>query len=252
MDPAQLKQQAAMMRSMDPASIRRMNPMMANMTDEQIKAAADQMEMMASNPSMVKMAAEQMKSMSADDLEELKKMQGQLGGAGAGGPGMAGGPNLANMDPSTIMENIDSEQMKKMVGMMKKNPEMMKQAMKSNPAMANMDEKQLDQAINMFTNMDDVQLERALGWMKRVQTVTAPVTNAYKKANSLVGGQLPKIILVLVIVGFVLILKGLGWISFGEDKIASSSADLNSLLEETEVTPQQAYTAGQDEFGEEF
>eukprot|EP00957_Ditylum_brightwellii_P047052 3573102-Ditylum_brightwellii.AAC.1 len=129
-----------------------------------------------------------------------------------------------------------------MVGMMKKNPEMMKQAMKSNPAMANMDEKQLDQAINMFTNMDDVQLERALGWMKRVQTVTAPVTNAYKKANSLVGGQLPKIILVL----------GLGWISFGEDKIASSSADLNSLLEETEVTPQQAYTAGQDEFGEEF
>eukprot|EP00957_Ditylum_brightwellii_P165118 12571704-Ditylum_brightwellii.AAC.1 len=54
MDPEQMRRQAQMMRSMDPAMIRRMNPQMAGLTDQQIRMAADQMEMMASNPSMMK------------------------------------------------------------------------------------------------------------------------------------------------------------------------------------------------------
>eukprot|EP00536_Pseudo-nitzschia_multiseries_P009830 jgi/Psemu1/306854/fgenesh1_kg.286_\ len=60
MSPDQLRQQARMMRTMDPNVVRRMNPQLANMSDSQIKMAADRMDMMANNPSMMKMAAEQM------------------------------------------------------------------------------------------------------------------------------------------------------------------------------------------------
>ena len=58
MNPEQLRQQARMMRTMPPSQIRSMNPALANMTDAQIRMAADQMEMMASNPQMMKSAAQ--------------------------------------------------------------------------------------------------------------------------------------------------------------------------------------------------
>ena len=61
-----------MMRTMDPATVRRMNPQLANMSDAQLRMAADQMEMMANNPSMMKTAVEQMKNM---DPAHLQKMQ---------------------------------------------------------------------------------------------------------------------------------------------------------------------------------
>eukprot|EP00978_Attheya_sp_CCMP212_P048049 scaffold465935_cov134-Attheya_sp.AAC.1 len=73
MSPDQLRQQATMMRSMDPAAIRRMNPQMAGLTDAQIKMAADQMEQMANNPDMLKMAVNQMKTMSPEELERQRQ-----------------------------------------------------------------------------------------------------------------------------------------------------------------------------------
>ena len=75
MSPEQLRQQARMMRSMDPATVRRMNPQLANMTDAQLKMAADRMEMMANNPAMMKMAAKQMAEM---DPAKLQQMQAQM------------------------------------------------------------------------------------------------------------------------------------------------------------------------------
>jgi hypothetical protein len=58
MNPEQLRQQARMMRSMPPSQVRSMNPALANMSDAQIRMAADQMEMMASNPQMMQSAAQ--------------------------------------------------------------------------------------------------------------------------------------------------------------------------------------------------
>jgi hypothetical protein len=58
MNPEHLRQQARMMRTMPPSQIRSMNPALANMTDAQIRMAADQMEMMANNPQMMQSAAQ--------------------------------------------------------------------------------------------------------------------------------------------------------------------------------------------------
>ena len=63
-DPEQMKAQARMMKNMDKDNLRRMNPQFANMSDAEIDMAASQMEMMASNPAMLKMAAAQMGGMS--------------------------------------------------------------------------------------------------------------------------------------------------------------------------------------------
>jgi len=114
MDPAAMRSQAAMLRSMDPSSVRRMNPQMANMTDAQIKEAADQMEMMAGNPEMMKMAAEQMRSMTPAQLEEMKKMAGGGDGGGIGGGG-GGGGGMPTMNQA--ITDMDTKQLKTAVSM---------------------------------------------------------------------------------------------------------------------------------------
>ena len=62
------------MKNMDPATLRRSNPQMAAMSDEQIRASVQQMEMMADNPAMMKMAAEQMSSMTPDQIKQQMDM----------------------------------------------------------------------------------------------------------------------------------------------------------------------------------
>ena len=179
MSPEQLKQQAQALRSMDPATIRRMNPQMANMTDEQIQMAATQMEAMADNPDMLKMASEQMKNMSPDDLS---KMQQEF----ASGNGMA---DMAN-------HHMDAKQMKSAMKMMKKNPEMMKQMMKTQ----GMDEAQADQAMAMMDKLDDKQMEQLMNAMAGFQKYTAPIRNTWNKTNTVCGGHLKKIILTLLLI----------------------------------------------------
>lgn len=133
MSPEQLRQQAQMMKSMPPDTIRSMNPQLAHMTDAQIQQAATQMEMMASNPELMKMANEQMKNMSPEQMQEMMK-----GGAGAGGdrmnpmmmPGAGGnqkqsgagggtGTDMANMDPAKMLETMDTAQIRQMMNMLK-------------------------------------------------------------------------------------------------------------------------------------
>jgi hypothetical protein len=69
MDPSQMKAQAKALRNANPDMIRRSNPHMRNLTNAQILEAANQMEQMASDPAMMKEAAEQMKNMSPEQLE---------------------------------------------------------------------------------------------------------------------------------------------------------------------------------------
>ena len=51
-----------MLKSMPKDTLRRTNPQMANMTDAQIDMSIAQLEQMADNPEMVKMASDQMKN----------------------------------------------------------------------------------------------------------------------------------------------------------------------------------------------
>jgi hypothetical protein len=64
--------QAQMMRSMPLATLRSLNPSFANLTDDQIKMSIEQMEMMASNPDMLRMAAQMAGSMSPEKLQQAQ------------------------------------------------------------------------------------------------------------------------------------------------------------------------------------
>jgi hypothetical protein len=64
--------QAQMMRSMPLATLRSLNPSFANLTDDQIKMSIEQMEMMASNPDMLRMAAQMAGNMSPEELQQAQ------------------------------------------------------------------------------------------------------------------------------------------------------------------------------------
>ena len=217
MTPEQLKQQAEMMKNMSPDQVRAMNPQLAHMSDAQIKQAAQQMEMMASNPSMMQMAMDQMKNMTPEQIEALQK-QGVGGGAGAGGMGQQ--PDLSSMmkedaDPSELLANMDPKQLKSMLQSLKTNPDMRKQMSQ----MSGMSEEQLMKGIEIFGNMEDDKMEAAMKMMGRA----AKAKDGWNKVNAKVGGHLFKIVIVLSIVMFYLALMAfVSWKSGGG--IAASDA----------------------------
>ena len=66
--PEQLRQQARMFRQ-DPDMVRRSSPQLAHMTNAELLASADQMEMMATNPDMLREAIETMERMTPEERE---------------------------------------------------------------------------------------------------------------------------------------------------------------------------------------
>ena len=86
-DPEQMLAQARMMKNMDKTALRSMNPQFAGMSDADIDMAASQMEMMASNPAMLKMAAQQMGGMSHTDAKkQMAAVQNAKQGKGRSAP----------------------------------------------------------------------------------------------------------------------------------------------------------------------
>ena len=73
MDPDAMKAQAKMMRNMSKDTLRATNPQFAGMSDAEIDMAAKQMEMMASNPAMMKMAMAQMGGMDHGQAQRAMK-----------------------------------------------------------------------------------------------------------------------------------------------------------------------------------
>lgn len=157
--PEKLRQQVDMMKSMDPATLRRMNPAMANWGDAQIQMAISQMDMMASNPDMMKTVSEQMKNMSPDDI---RKMQAEA----MSGPGSAGNVAAPGMpqDPMQMLQNADPAQIKQMMKMVKDNPKLMKDMLRSaNPAMADkISDEQISKTVEMFAGMDEKKIEKLM------------------------------------------------------------------------------------------
>ena len=157
--PDQLRQQASMMKSMDPATLRRMNPAMANWSDTQIQMAITQMDMMASNPDMMKTVTEQMKNMKP---EELQKMQAEaMAGPGNLDNGAAGG---MPQDPMQMLQNADPAQIKQMINMVKDNPALMKNMIRSaNPSMGDkISDDQISKTMEMFASMDEKKIEKLM------------------------------------------------------------------------------------------
>lgn len=205
MTPEQLRQQANMLKSMPLDTLRRSNPQMANMSDAQIQASIAQLEMMAANPDMLKMAADQMKNMTDADYENMKQMsmQQMAGGMSAGGGAATGASSAASTgnattsgetapampaDPSKMMEALLSspEQLNSMVKTMKQNPDLMKSMMTAQ-AKTDAQKQQMEKAIDSFVEMDDAQLERYLKVANGVQKVAKPFLTASEKAKKTLG-----------------------------------------------------------------
>ena len=241
-DPEQMKAQAAAMRNMDPATIRSMNPQMAHMSDAQIKAAADQMDAIAGNPEMMKMAMEQMENMPPEVLEqqmkmmqnmsheEKQQMQEAMGGM-MGGGGMPPGGGMPDAETaSKMMANISEEQMGSMIDMVKKNPDMIKSMMKSNPMTAGMDEAAIDKQLEMLDKLDPETVKKFVGYAQKAQKVFGPLIALYAKVNRAVGGKLAQILgasLVAVVAFYVS--KWTGLLAYGAPAADAPPADLAGL-----------------------
>mmetsp|Transcript_104588 Transcript_104588/g.156640 ORF Transcript_104588/g.156640 Transcript_104588/m.156640 type:complete len:477 (-) Transcript_104588:1015-2445(-) len=229
MSPEQLRQQAHMLKTMEPDAIRRMNPQLAHMTDEQIKMAATQFEMMAQNPEMVKMAQDQMKNMTPEQMEQMKS-----------GNGGQMGMDMSSMggDPSKMMANMDKDQLRQMMSSIKENPEMLKQF----AAMSGISEEQLAQGVEMFAGMDDSKLDMALGTMQKVQKAKDLWTDTDTKT----GGHLKKIVIASAVLFVGLLIKVIFFRGSGA-AVASTTVPEVPIVKMSVVAPDE-----EDEFGSEF
>lgn len=223
--PDQLRQQASMMKSMDPATLRRMNPAMANWNDAQIQMAITQMDMMADNPDMMKNMAEQVKNMNPEDIQKMQAEAMAIPGNTANGA--AGG---MPQDPMQMLQNADPAQIKQMMNMVKDNPELMKNMIRSaNPSMGDqISDDQISKTMEMFTNMDEKNIEKLMKYGKYAQ-----------KASEYVKGKGFFIIIVLGafcygVIAYLVISRGKG---------SSSTLD-DSLF----VQPEPAIPVMDDEF----
>ncbi|KAL3778495.1 hypothetical protein HJC23_000508 [Cyclotella cryptica] len=216
LSPGQLKSQAAMLKSMPLETLRKTNPQMANMTDDQIKIAIEQMERMAEDPSMMKLAAEQMKNMDENQFESIKAMF-QGGGVGSTSSSTAQSTSTTNgqaamadlmSDPSKMMESLLSnpEQLSSMIKTMKQNPDLIKSVMRSqmgikddNGDVTNPDPRmeQMEKAIDQFANMSDEQLDKYIKYANKAQRVFQPVLSSFNKAKTTLGVSSKAMIIVM-------------------------------------------------------
>mmetsp|Transcript_32861 Transcript_32861/g.104820 ORF Transcript_32861/g.104820 Transcript_32861/m.104820 type:complete len:620 (-) Transcript_32861:1260-3119(-) len=203
-NPELLRTQARQLREMDPDLVRRSNPNMRNFSDAQIKFAADQMDLMAGNPAMMEMAKQHMKNMTP---EQLSNMQDTAAKAGlAAGPGMtapaAGGatPPAPGGMPSAeqmagMMDQMDPAMMENMIDVVKKNPDMLKSVLKSNPMFGNMSDSAIDAQLDMLNKVDPATMKKWIGYASKAQKVFAPAVKLYAKADKAIGqGRLKHIL----------------------------------------------------------
>ncbi len=212
MTPEQLRQQAQMLKTMDPDMIRRTNPQMAHMSDAQIKMAAMQFEMMASNPAMMKMATEQMANATPEQLEAMSK--GQMPTPGGNASGGAGSFADAMGDPSEMLANLDKTQLKGLLNTMKENPEMLKQY----AGMAGISEEQLKQGVESFAGMDDSKIDAVL----KMAQVAQKAKGTYDQLDAKVGGK--GLLKYLIVGGFLLFQAFVVWYLFYRGKTAAPVA----------------------------
>lgn len=220
MSPDQLKQQATMMKSMDLATLRSMNPAMANLSDEQIKASIASMEMMAENPAMMEFARAQMASMTPETLKSMQMGQSSASASPtasaaprsssssestdvsaspfAGGP--AGFEEMAKSfgngmpsNPADMMKNMKPEMLSEMMGMLQKNPEMLKMAMQSNPQFSQMaggmSPERLQQAMDQMAKMSPEQLQSMMQKAEKLQRIVGNATGAWQWLDQRTGGN---------------------------------------------------------------
>lgn len=247
--PEQLKQQAAMLKSMPIDTLRRTNPQFANMSEDQIKLAIQQMETMASNPEMLKMASEQIKNMDDAQFQQVKQMFQSGGSTGPNGTptSTSNNNNMAELsaDPSKMMESLLSnpEQLSSMIKTMKQNPDLMKSMLKSQMGINDTDTtannnpraKQMEQAIDEFANMSDEQLDKYIRYANKAQSVLSPFLSGFNKTKSALGISSRSLIVLINLVVFGGIALLVVWMrSRGGGGVVIMEEDVLNVLNEDE------------------
>lgn len=223
------------------STLRATNPHMANMSDAQIEQSIAQLEMMANNPEMLRMATESMKGLTSEQLATMQEqMANILGGSEGGGGGGDLGSGLFT-DPTKLNSAVKA---------MKQNPDILKQMLgggaagaggsssSSSSMLSDTQMAQMNNMIDSFTTMDDERLEKYLHVANVMQrTVVAP----FMKTKDALGLS-TKMGLILVWIGMTIVTCTFGlfvwqwW--FGSEKfIQSSLHDSISILSEDDSPP---------------
>ncbi|KAH8072661.1 hypothetical protein JL721_3304 [Aureococcus anophagefferens] len=117
-----------------------------------------------------------------------------------------------------------------MIDMVKKNPDMIKSMMKSNPMTAGMDEAAIDKQLEMLDKLDPETVKKFVGYAQKAQKVFGPLIALYAKVNRAVGGKLAQILgasLVAVVAFYVS--KWTGLLAYGAPAAAAPPSDLAGL-----------------------
>jgi hypothetical protein len=213
MSPDQLKQQSAVLRGMSKETLRRTNPFMANMSDSEIDMAINQMEKMASDPAMLKMASEQLKNMSPDQLEHMRNIakSGSMMGGISVNDTNANGTDAPHAFPNDAAQMFDTllanpEQVNSMVKMLKQNPDMIKQIFAAQlrgsdgQGADNAKVKQMENLVDHFSEMDDKYLEKMLKTLNTFRAVVKPLWKSFWATKYFLGVSAKTLIVLINIV----------------------------------------------------
>ena len=217
MTPAQMKQQATMMRR-NPSLVRRSNPQLATKSDAEIRQMADQLDMMAKNPEMFKRMQETMKNMTPEQMKAAQEMmnnmtpeqraqaQQQFRNSTSGTK-----TNSNNkLDLSNLGANMSDSQIEMMLNMLKTNRKGCIAMLRSQPALAKslkgVSDEMLNKNLDMFANMDVTTVKRMI-----------KVASTFQSVHRATGGYTLHICIAILALMFYLI-----WVYF----FASSSADV--------------------------
>jgi len=245
-NPEMLKTQAAAMKGMSMDELRLRQPQFNSMSDDQIRAAIAQMEMIAANPGMMNMVKQQMENMTPEQFEQMKGMvnSGAVPGmadmispsaTSNGNDGTAALPaNMAaNMDPSQMMQGLmtNPEQLNSTVKMLKSNPDMIKSFLASQAGGDDAKVKQFEKALDSFVQMDDGQIDKYLKRINTVQGIAKPFVTVFDKLKSTLGVSAKMLIVMLnlMFIGFVIML-GMWW----KNRSGGDDVTIESVLEQDE------------------
>ena len=218
MTPAQMKQQAAMMRR-NPGLVRRSNPQLATKSDAEIRQMADQLDMMAKNPEMFKRMQETMKNMTPEQMKAAQEMmnnmtpeqraQAQQQFRNSTSSGTKTNSNN-KLDLSNLGANMSDSQIEMMLNMLKTNRKGCIAMLRSQPALAKslkgVSDEMLNKNLDMFANMNVTTVKRMI-----------KVASTFQSVHRATGGYTLHICIAILALMFYLI-----WVYF----FASSSADV--------------------------
>ena len=164
--PEQMRQQAAAIKQ-NPAMVRRANPAFAAMTDEQIRQYAEQLEVAASDPNMMK-EVERMSRMSPAEREQLQIIQ----------EGMQG---LRKMDDAWVNSLVTT---------LKKNPDFFKTMVRGkSEAFGGVSEESVMSFIDTVSTMDEKTLRNIMKVLLYLSTWSKPLNDLYTTVDKATLGS---------------------------------------------------------------